>query len=371
MTTFLKLLLLTTLCCLCLCPTSSQAQSITITGKLHNGLDTLILLKPFEDFRYNGVRIPTNPDSTFSYTFVADGVEQYQLIHSSEVRDGSWRDVPFFTDAAKIHFDLFGKTDFASNRITGSESTNLLNDIEPALMQHWMPAIQEIESQRASLPTDVMEKRQNDLIAKAAHWELDYTKDYPVAVRISRFYTMVDRYKDQPVMFPLLKKQHLYRQQQDVDSELLQVATIKYEAIRANKTSQRFVDFFLITNPTDSTRLADLIAEHKYTVLDLWSPWCGPCIRKSRELKEHYEWLSARGIAVIGVLGGVDSAEKYQKAKERHPYPWPVYPEISDHQSIWLRYGLEYSGGQQVVIDQSGKIVARNPSFRELRALVK
>jgi PAS domain-containing protein len=46
-----------------------------------------------------------------------------------------------------------------------------------------------------------------------------------------------------------------------------------------------------------------------------------------------------------------------------------VYPEVSDAQKIWRKYGFESGGGGQILINGDGIIVAVNPSVEEILSL--
>ncbi|MEM6807068.1 MAG: TlpA disulfide reductase family protein [Bacteroidota bacterium] len=135
------------------------------------------------------------------------------------------------------------------------------------------------------------------------------------------------------------------------------------------KVGGKFIDFQLIEVKNSPLHLSDLIPQSEYTILDLWAPWCGPCIRKSKKLKENYQALLERNIKVIGVIGGIDQYAKFEGAKTKYNYPWELYPEVNNEKRIWEKYGVSRGGGGQFLINKKGEILAIDPELAQLFAL--
>ena len=76
------------------------------------------------------------------------------------------------------------------------------------------------------------------------------------------------------------------------------------------------------------------------------------------------------GFEVIGVVGGIDSREKYQKAIKKHKYPWANLAEVNQENRIWEKYNLIRSPGDQFLVDKNGTILSINPEPEELEKFI-
>jgi thiol-disulfide isomerase/thioredoxin len=59
---------------------------------------------------------------------------------------------------------------------------------------------------------------------------------------------------------------------------------------------------FKITNPDGKVlNVKELVAKSKYTLIDFWASWCGPCRAAIPKLKKTYEDFETKGFNIIGV----------------------------------------------------------------------
>jgi len=111
--------------------------------------------------------------------------------------------------------------------------------------------------------------------------------------------------------------------------------------------------------------------EGKYAFIDIWAPWCGPCISKSREMKPLFEEYKDKGFTVIGVASKYQELSDVKKLLEKEIYPWITLidkPEIDSR--INEHYGIEMAGGACILVDKKGKIVLYNPSIEDVRRIL-
>ena len=103
---------------------AQDTNTILLKGKIFNkDTDTLLLLKSFQDTRYQGIEIPINPDNTFQYELAIDNIEEYSFIFKSEYLD-AFRPIYFYPDKNTISFKLYPSEEFDKNKINGSYLTD-------------------------------------------------------------------------------------------------------------------------------------------------------------------------------------------------------------------------------------------------------
>lgn len=129
---------------------------------------------------------------------------------------------------------------------------------------------------------------------------------------------------------------------------------------------QKFVDFEIVNDST-AQRLSDYVGKGKYTLVDFWASWCGPCIRETAVVKDLYKQYGPEGTGQLDVLGVAvwDEPENTRAAISRHQISWP---QIINAQSVPTDlYGI--TGIPAIFIfGPDGTILSRGKQGDELRA---
>ncbi len=113
-------------------------------------------------------------------------------------------------------------------------------------------------------------------------------------------------------------------------------------------------------------KFSDYVGNGKYTLVDFWASWCGPCVREIKVIKEIYNEYADKGLQVLGVAVW-DKPEDTLAAIDRLKIQWPV---IINAQSIPTDlYGI--SGIPCIlVIGPDGTIVSRDARGEDLKAVI-
>ena len=125
-------------------------------------------------------------------------------------------------------------------------------------------------------------------------------------------------------------------------------------------TARAIKDFHAASLGGDEVRLADVLRENKYTLVEFWASWCGPCIAEIPHLKTAYERFRDKGFEILAVNLDED-AEAWRKAS------------VDDYAVRWLNVSDNQAFGSPVakmyrvrgipanfLVSADGKTVARH-----------
>lgn len=148
------------------------------------------------------------------------------------------------------------------------------------------------------------------------------------------------------------------------ESATVQKLQKTYANAKATAEGNMFVDFTI--EGETPVKFSDYVGNGKYTLVDFWASWCGPCRAEIPTIKEVYKKYNGDKFQVLGVAVW-DKPEDTQKAIEELGIEWPC---IINAQAIPTElYGI--TGIPQVMlIGPDGTILARNLRGDVLRATV-
>lgn len=122
----------------------------------------------------------------------------------------------------------------------------------------------------------------------------------------------------------------------DMSREELDAALAKTPSLKSYKRIQGVVDVFdkrdatapgkmftdfEVTYDGTTKRLSDYVGKGKYTLVDFWASWCGPCMRKMPHLKEIYSKYAPQGLQVLGVAVWDEPQNSLNTIKSKE-LPW-------------------------------------------------
>ena len=332
--------------------------------------DTLILTKSLEDFRYHGTEIPVRNNHTAEYTLSHEFIEEYVLAYKSDLSKGMWKNIVFFPNSTQIEFSLYPSEQYEQNTITGDLLGERKRSYQFSFGSQFMEAGNNIfsaffQSEEGSEKWQDAKVRLDSINRAVLQYHYEYLKDDTSILGLNEYVELLNNADQMMIPADVFKEYHGHHTRRNFDHPLLERANNLYTALSSIKTGGNFVDITIKTLDDKSINLSRLIDGQKFVLLDLWAPWCGPCIRKSKLVKESYDTLTDK-LEVIGVIGGVNKKELAIDALKKYNYPWTSYLEISDENKIWEKYGISNGGGAQYLIDRTGLIIAVNPSLDEI-----
>lgn len=125
---------------------------------------------------------------------------------------------------------------------------------------------------------------------------------------------------------------------------------------------KKYLDFE-VTYDGKTSKLSDYVKPGKFTIVDFWASWCGPCMRQAAVLKEIYAEYHEQGVEIVGVAVW-DEPQNTLEAIESKGLPWH---NILNAQTIPTDlYGI--SGIPCIIIiGPDGTILSRDKQGDELK----
>ena len=370
-------LLLTTVCQLTIALIAAttfcygqDGRITTIRGYSSTGTDTVVITKLFEDARYAGVRTPVNVDSTFEVQMMSNEINLYELALLSQIKTGAWRPLRFFNDGDTVAVSLRQEAGNQKSTVSGSKYLDTLNQFTQATEETWFPIFNAAMEKASQLPQEKAMLVRDSLFRALNKWQLDRSKAYPAEIQAVMFYDNLVAYQENDEIVRDLNEHYPTLLDRGLSLSFKGAIDNKLRTVDKKLIGSSYQDFYLIEpGKSQGMLLSDRLKGSKYVLLDMWSPWCSPCIGKSVAIRENYGIYTAKGITVVGIVGGINTEDGFRQAINQHKYPWTNFAEISNQQSLWAKYGFDNSGGGQVLINTDGIIVALNPTLDDILEL--
>jgi len=105
--------------------------------------------------------------------------------------------------------------------------------------------------------------------------------------------------------------------------------------------------------------LADLLKENKYTLVEFWASWCGPCRAEIPNMKTAYEKFHKKGFQIVSFTLDHER-DRWIKASTEEKIPWINVGDLLAFKSPVVKmFGINGIPANYLV-DSSGKIIAMN-----------
>ena len=131
------------------------------------------------------------------------------------------------------------------------------------------------------------------------------------------------------------------------------------EVAKKTAVGQKYIDFAMNDPKGKEVKLSDFIGKNKYTLVDFWASWCGPCKKEMPNVVAAYKEYNKKGFGIVGVSLDNDG-DKWKEAIKTWGMTWPQMSDLKG----WSCEGAAIYGVRSipatVLIDQEGNIIARN-----------
>ena len=130
---------------------------------------------------------------------------------------------------------------------------------------------------------------------------------------------------------------------------------------------KKYIDFTMNTPEGETVKLSDFVGKNKYTLIDFWASWCGPCRQEMPNVVDAYKQFKSKGFGIVGVSLDKD-ADKWKQAIKDLNITWPQMSDLK----AWQCEGAKLYGVRAipatVLVDQEGNIVARDLRGEDIAA---
>lgn len=129
-----------------------------------------------------------------------------------------------------------------------------------------------------------------------------------------------------------------------------------------------FPDFEQADTSSNMQRLSD-ISKDKFTLVDFWASWCGPCRAENPYLVKAYNEYHEKGFDIIGVSLDEDR-DKWIQAIHDDKQVWHHVSDLKGSNNAIAKSLYIRSIPRNFLLDPSGKIIAENLRGEELIQLL-
>lgn len=125
-------------------------------------------------------------------------------------------------------------------------------------------------------------------------------------------------------------------------------------------TGDPYIDVEVVDQEGKTVKLSEVIKPGRYTLLELWASWCGPCRGEIPHLKNSYAAFCDNGFDIVSV--SIDAnKDKWKKAIKQENMPWLQLCDQGEGFDSFIAKAYGVRGiPSSFLIDPQGKIILLN-----------
>ncbi|MCF6359095.1 MAG: TlpA family protein disulfide reductase [Draconibacterium sp.] len=226
------------------------------------------------------------------------------------------------------------------------------------------------ESRAANAAGDTTKGRElmeqvNELYESVGVMQEDFVKEHPASYVTPFFLSRLQYGKDVDELEAMVDAldPKLDSVQEIIDIKV-QIAALKKVAV-----GQIAPDFTQNDADGNPVKFSDIYSQHELTLLDFWAAWCGPCRGENPNVVAVYNDYKDKGFSVFGVSLDKDK-DKWLQAIEDDKLTWDHVSDLAYWQNAAAKLYAVRSIPSSLLVDKTGKIIAKNKREDELRKTV-
>ena len=131
------------------------------------------------------------------------------------------------------------------------------------------------------------------------------------------------------------------------------------KAAQATALGAQYTDLAMPSPEGKTIKVSDYVGKNKYTLVDFWASWCGPCRGEMPTVVKAYADFHDKGFEVVGVSLDNDKAA-WVKAIADLKMPWPQMSDLKGWECEGAQLYNVKSIPSNILIDQQGRIIAKD-----------
>lgn len=357
---------------LCLCwSTSAQTQRYHVTGTAEGTEDGdtiyLAVMTGFFSLEPTDTTIVRN--GGFSFDGTIDGADMRVAVAMHKGQMVGMTD--FILENTPISLQIFPQDSNKKPVVKGGQTQKLYDEVtkEDDDFSKLMDKPYE-QSNDSTLPQDVRNRAQAQL-------------DSLRKVSVTRHYDYIMAHIPSPISDMLLQwyAQDMTEAQVNSILDKMTTSSVQYQYYKqmmaerriskATAIDQHYTDVALKgTDTKTDVRLSDYVDKNRYTLLDFWASWCGPCRAEMPNVVKVYNQYHSKGLEVVGVSLD-NNHEAWVKAIKTLKMPWPQMSDLKGWQSAAAAAYNIRAIPANVLIDNKGNIIAKDLRGEELQKRIE
>ncbi len=139
-----------------------------------------------------------------------------------------------------------------------------------------------------------------------------------------------------------------------------------YKKIVAQKKAEestgigaQYTDIVMQDPNGKTVKVSDYVSKNKYTLIDFWASWCGPCLREMPNVVKAYTNFHDKGLEIVGI--SLDNKkDAWVNAIKKQNMPWPQMSDLKGWECAGAAAYNVRAIPSNVLVSQDGKIVAKD-----------